>query len=592
MAISLSATPLPEDAAVRLRLDAVAGYVTSVWDYSTSGLAANTASATEWVPTGNLSVRGEANRVRVSTANLAAFDGTSYVTRALTGLTVGQRYAVTLWLSNTGGTQVTVGRGATAVRSLISLNSAAPDAGAGPSAFSFDFVATATSEDLRLTMRADGSGNTLYLDALSVRQVPSARLAYIQSLAATDVANWSQVSTIPADATPTITARTTALPGGGSQYAVRAEYRITGGNPVQFPAGTIGIKRTVTGLTVGRKYRVVLRASATTYTTDVSTGQTSSSRLLVSAGVTGKGTGTATSADWATYTFTATATSHVVEARIASFSEVYATPAGETYVRIEQTMLYVEDLFANLSDPYSLTSLIRSDSNGVRPVRLYEGQRISDGVLVTIDPEVALTGLVTYTGQVWDSATSTTTTVTASTNLTGLISRSRIAPASVPSLGTWFDLATSLSLGRSTTSQVDQVINRDDPLVTLGSQTTRSGTLTIFADDYEMGSRLEGVFNAREVVLLRQPDYPGLDMYLVGTRTSLDLQEDRVALPGGQIGRRWLLTVEYTEVASPTTALRGSIGWTIAESLARNATIDASRAEFPTVLDLLIGPES
>jgi hypothetical protein len=584
MTVSLTATPLPDDAAVRLRLDASTDANPVVLDYSTAGYAANVAYASEWISSGSgIAATGASEWVYVVDD---LHNGTTFVTRQVSGLTVGQHYSVTVWIDSAGG-QVILGRGTTEVRTTHGIYSGAPAAGSGPSALTYEFTASSVTEDVRLTLRSTSTFSVgMRVTAFALRPVPSQRLAFYQTLSASDAPNWSQITTVPADATATITAAQTILTVGGSQYRVLASYVLTGGNPVQFPAGQFGIKRTVTGLTVGRKYRVNMRVRAESRYIDASTSAATTSRLQVAAGVAGKGVGTPTTAAWSTYEFTATATSHVVEARVMSFSEIYATPAGENEMQIIEDVLYVEDLYAELAAPYSLKSLTRSDDNGTRPVRLYEGQGLSDGVLVTLDPEPALTGLVAYTAVVHDAVTNKDVTVNASATLAGQVTRSRIAPASLPSAGAWFEHTLGISIDRQTTSTVAQVINRPDPLVTLGAQTLRAGVLTIWAEDYVTGSALESVFNRGEVVLLRQPDYPGLDMYVVGTRTSLS-PVVRVGQPA-----RWELSLDYTEVAAPTTPLRGSIGWTFGESAARNATFAASRTEFPTFLDLLIGPEA
>jgi hypothetical protein len=585
MAIALSATPLPDEAAVRLRLDSVVGYNTIIEDYSVAGLAANQTYSAGWVPTGaGITVSGSSDRIGVATQ---VSDGTRYVTRTLTGLTIGSRYSVTVWVPFVSNAQVVLSRGATQVRYTYGNPSAMPSAGTGATYLVYEFVASATTEAVRLTPRtASGGVANFWISGISIRQVPTQRLTYYQDQAVNDSVNWTQIAGTPAGGSPVFTSGSSVVPTGQTEYNVWGEYKSTGvGVTATYAGNTHGLRRTVSGLTVGQKYRVNLYSWATLRTFVNGTGTTQPLQMAV--GVQGKGMGMASTGRWLTYEFMATATSHVIEARIVSSFSVYGgnDPTRQT-VNLQQWMLYVEDLYASLTDAYTLTSLTRADNNGTRPVRLYEGQGLSDGVLVTVDPEPALRGLVSYTAVVHDSVGNTDVTVYASTSLDSLVHRSRIAPASIPSQGQWYDLAPEMSLGRSTTTTLAQVINRPDPLVTLGSQTLRSGTMQIFANDYQMGAALEAVFNRGEIVFVRQADHPGLDMYIVGTRTSLNIQS-QLTTP-----RRWILEVDYSEVAAPTTLLRGSIGWTVATSLARNSTLAASRAEFPTVLDLLIGPSA
>lgn len=411
-------------------------------------------------------------------------------------------------------------------------------------------------------------------------------------LTSSDSSNWSILSSAPANGSQSVSNVWYSSLPTGNQYILIGYFRSSGSaTTATYAAGVAGVTRAISGLTVGNRYRVNVAAEANVLYYAAGSSSSSMQRQPLALGVQGIGRGASSaSGGWLAYEFTATSTSHVVELVITSSFNAFGgsshTSNNQQYAELQEYALYVEDLFASSTAPYTLKTLTRSDDNGTRSVRLYEGQGLSDGVLVTTDPEPALTGLVSYTAVVHNSTSGTDTTVNASATLAGSVGRSRLAPASVPSQGQWFDYALDLSMSRDTTSVVTQVINRPDPLVTLGSQTLRSGTLTVYTPDYQSGAALEAVFNRGEVVFMRQPDYPGLDMYLVGTRTSLTPQV-RVGKPAV-----WTLAVDYTEVTAPTTPLRGSLGWTIAESLARNATLAASRAEFPTVLDLLIGPES
>lgn len=580
MAVTLTATPLPEDAAVRLRLDAVydAPAPLAAEDYRGMTAAAVSPYASLWTPSnadGSVAlVNGAVLLKGSSTAG-----GTSF-TRLLTGLTVGARYVVQIWQGPSAWVQATL-----AGQTLRALT----ETGSVPGNLTylrFEFVATATSHPLTLTPYV--AGQTIYLYGLQVQQYATARTMYKTDVAVSDAANWSHGgAAVTGGYRPAPYASWYAsAPIGWSHYnpANATFYSSAAGTTADYPAGSQSLRRTLTGLVVGHRYTVTVRGEAWLFTADLGYG----SGARWQPGIVGIGWANPSAGlTNASYTFTATATSHVLDVRLVdafTASGGYAAGTPRTYVQVGIDYVLLEDTTPN-PVTYSLVALTRGDANGTRPVRMYDGQAISDGVLVTTDPEAALTGFISYTAVVQPSS-GTAVRVQASVDMTGLVSRGRIAPASVPSLGGWFDLSTGVTIGRESTTTVAQVINRPDPLVTLGSQTSRSGTLSIWCPTYEAGTALEAVFNTGEVVLVRQPDYLGLDMYVVGTRTSLDLQREMTD------PRRWVLEVEYTEVAAPTTNLRGSIGWTIAESFARNATLDTSRAEFPTVLDLLIGPEA
>jgi hypothetical protein len=587
---TLTATSLPDSAAVRLHLSAsVADYPTLISETLTGlSVAAVNATASRWTTYGpwTWSVASDTNggSLRFSPQT---YTGTglppaeSYgVRRTLTGLTVGRRYLVYLGLrSNTGSNdviKVTVG-GATA---LIRNPGLGPDgewavgessSGLMPETpFVLDFVAAAPTAVLQLTNQ--GENQSVHFSYLWMRVVPVvASTLLVQSNLTADDAGVALYGAAPAGLTATRRFETVGN--------VAALYSAPSG-PANIPT-TVGLAKTLTGLTVGVRYRLTLAVDAGGYDADGGSGGTGIQwsgpyRVSIDTGATA--TPDSGPAVWQAVEFVATATAHAFRV---TFKQPQTLASGDS-ARL-RLGYYRLDSVPSADDAYTLTAIIRSDVNGSRAVRLYAGADLSNGELVTTDHEPALMGLVTYQATVHNLVTGSTEAANASATLDG-VERSRIAPASMPQAGAWYDLAPDLRLGRETTTTLAQVINRDDPLVTLGSQTSRRGTLRIFADDYQMGTSLEQVFNRGDVVLLRQPDHPGLDMYVVGTRTSLTVQPE-ITRP-----RRWVLEVDYTEVAAPTTPLLGTTGWNVAASLARNATLAASRAEFPTLLDLLIGP--
>lgn len=586
MPATLTAVPLPDSAAVRLHLSAsVADYPTLISETLT-GLPADavTATAGRWSTYGQWtwSIASE------SGGSTLRFAPTSYngsgaiaprsygIRRTLTGLTVGRRYLAYLGLrSDAGGgkaAEVSIG-GTTILMRGGGFNPADGSWPVGESSAGFmpdtpfviDFVATATSATLQITNQTADTYLGFGYSWMRVVPVLTSALIAQDNLAADD-------------ASITLT----GAPPAGLQVARRFE---TVGNvaaifsapasALALPDDAVSLSKTLTGLTIGQRYRLTTAASSG-YDSEFGAGGGPYRLTVVGSGqvVTSNGP-----VIWMGLEFVATATTHTF--RVSTRAQTM-TPDQTGALRLGYYRL---DSVPSADDAYAVVSITRSDVNGVRPVRLYEGADLSNGELVAFDHEAALTGLVTYEAIVRNRLNAATERARASATLSA-VTRSRLAPASLPQAGAWYDLAPDLSLGRESTTTLTQVINRNDPLVTLGSQTSRRGSLRVFADDYQMGAHLEQVFNRGEVVLLRQPDHPGLDMYLVGTRTSLAIQP-QLTQP-----RRWILEVDYSEVAAPTTPLLGSAGWTIAASLTRNGTLAASRAEFPTILALLIGPDA
>ncbi|MBX9243411.1 hypothetical protein ICW40_01145 [Actinotalea ferrariae] len=221
--------------------------------------------------------------------------------------------------------------------------------------------------------------------------------------------------------------------------------------------------------------------------------------------------------------------------------------------------------------------LLRSDTNGIRSVRLFEGQDIVDGSLIVTDYEAALDGPITYT-------ITTTDTVSVTTSLDDVADPWLMVPV-MPQYSEPLALVTGYVAARQATTTVHEVINREDPVVTLGRLRLRTGTLTIWAPDFAAAQAVAAVYGRGEVVMLRQAQHPGMDMYhaCTGTVTVTPQSEDTSPL-------RWRVTVDYTEVQPPTAALAGALGWDYVAALQRNPTYGASRIEFPTYAERAIGP--
>lgn len=317
------------------------------------------------------------------------------------------------------------------------------------------------------------------------------------------------------------------------------------------PTASDRVARALTGLTVGRKVRVTVTAVRTDERTTF--------------GVTGKVTGAipAGAGTWAHIVeFTATATTH------------------ELYVDIVSNSLpYLASVKVTVLPPaydYARFSLTRTDANGVRPVRLLEGQEITDGSLVVEDAEAALTGAITY--QLTSALGAITT---ASTTLDGVVGY-YLHPALHPQWTAVLPLVTGYFATRTAATIVHEVIGRPDPVARLGALRLRRGTLTLWCESYEALTAALDVYRRGEVVLLRQGDYAGLDMYHIATDTQEEGFDPEY--------RRWRLAVTFVEVAVPRGGLLGSPTWTWDDLAATYPTWDAVMAAFPDWNAVQIGP--
>lgn len=314
-------------------------------------------------------------------------------------------------------------------------------------------------------------------------------------------------------------------------------------------------KRTVTGLTPGTAYRLTLSL------------QTSNAK--VAAGVEGIG-----SSPWVTfvnigsstqlvYDFTATATSHVIEGRV-----MFTTNVSYT--------LNVDDVtVATITPAGAPTTIVRVDANGSHVVRTRDQLEPIAGTMSVVDYEPALVGPIRY-----DLTDSAGVTVSVSTTLAGLVALPRLHPATLPQYATAVRAVTGYTAGRDAASTVHDIVDREEPVVVLGVLRTRRGRLEMWCQDYATARQLEQLAALGEVLCLRQPTHPGMDMYFTATASAVE----------PDVNGRWKCTLEYVEVSFPTGPLAGGAGWTFAALVAEGGTFAELPARYPTFGALAVGP--
>lgn len=225
----------------------------------------------------------------------------------------------------------------------------------------------------------------------------------------------------------------------------------------------------------------------------------------------------------------------------------------------------------------TVTAITRTDVNGTAAVRTLPGLLPhTAGSFVLTDYEAAA-GLVTYAVQ---------SSAPAACSLTVTLTGPRLSSLVLPAYFAAVDLVEGYTAARATTATLHDVIDRADPVVTLGVMRLRTGTLTMWARDYAAARAIEAVYARGEVALFRQTQYPGLDMYHVALDEITVTPHDPATAP-----RRWSVVVPFVEVARPTGAnILGTLGWSFDDVAATYATFTAVPAVFATFNDLTTGP--
>lgn len=226
--------------------------------------------------------------------------------------------------------------------------------------------------------------------------------------------------------------------------------------------------------------------------------------------------------------------------------------------------------------PDTLLTIYREDANGTAPVRLMDWQRPISGVLTAYDYEAVLDGAVYYS--VFDGATQLATA-----GVTTAAVQPVLSVAVLPHLRVALAAVTDYDASRDSTATVHRPAFRSDALVVTGPMRYRSGTLTAWAGSYADARAVEEVLSSGEVALLRQPTYPGMDMYLTATGVRVSPRGDETTT------RRWEVTVDYEEVKAPTGPAGSGAAWTLdgVEALGTFATVTAT---FATFTALTVGP--
>lgn len=230
----------------------------------------------------------------------------------------------------------------------------------------------------------------------------------------------------------------------------------------------------------------------------------------------------------------------------------------------------------NIDSTAAVTSVVRADANGTRPVRTRAGLLPRTGVFAVYDFEPSISGALNY------RVTSSEGTVEVWTSLaTGDGMNPIFTLPSVPEYFVSVELVTDYSAARESRSTIHEVIGRDDPMIALGNLRTRRGTLEIWSAEYQQARNLETLVERGQIAQYRQSEHPGMDMYLAVT--SLDTAPDE---------DKWKTSLGYAEVNWPLGDVISDPAWTFTALAAGHPSFTAVAQEYDNFHQLTIGEES
>jgi hypothetical protein len=311
--------------------------------------------------------------------------------------------------------------------------------------------------------------------------------------------------------------------------------------------------RLLTGLTIGKRYRLDLTVELTAASTQYDVGPYPVGIRPIVPIPTGSG-------------------------RAVLSAEFLATTATARFrlLTVSNNLPMIERLkLTQLPDGFTF-GLVRTDANGTAPVRLEDGQELVGGSLIVTDYEPSLVGPISYT-------VTTVETVTETTEL-GVDALWLNVPE-LPQFNAQPELWLGLTSGRASSSTAHDVIDRPDPIMTMGRLRLRRGELRLWFDDYGAAHALAELYDQGAVSLLRQPYLDRADMY----HTLAPGAEIRVD-PLDVESTRWGVTIPYVECARPLGPQQGAASWTYGDGLALSPTYSADLVRFPTYADRVAGP--
>jgi hypothetical protein len=348
--------------------------------------------------------------------------------------------------------------------------------------------------------------------ALAVSGAPTLTPPY-QSNFAAGVDGWTVGS-----GSPTLTA-----PSAGSPATLR----------ILTVSGSTGItNRTVTGLTIGQTYQVSAYVKLV-----------AGIRVYLGVSTIGASTPLATTGvrTLITYSFVATATSHNVYLEVRP-PVVFPSQSGDAYV---------DTVIVARTSGWLGTTIRRTDANGTNvlvrksPTQDATGATGS-GVMTLTDYEAALVGTVSYSVTDGNGVTAAATPLAAPTTPGLWVALPTTSTPAVPTPPAFVQptMVTGYDEASESNGSVHKIIGRSDPIANPGPMATRSGQLVVWCADFAAAAALRDLFDAGLTAQLRQPSFPGMDLYFVATRV-------RVAPEDVTLSQKWTASIDYQEVARP-----------------------------------------
>jgi hypothetical protein len=197
----------------------------------------------------------------------------------------------------------------------------------------------------------------------------------------------------------------------------------------------------------------------------------------------------------------------------------------------------------------TITRIDRADANGTTAVRTLPGVLpwTYAGADLIIDDYEAAHGLAAYSADAGVAASCTL-----------LLDTPWLFTPLQPAYSAKVSTITGYSAKRAGRSSIFEPLGRPDTVVITRAMGQRAGSLTAYAGAYADAAAMLDACDRGEVLMLRQAEHAGMDMYFVAKDAGIDV----LHIEGGK--SLFGINLEYQEVARPAGDLAGALGWTFA----------------------------
>ena len=203
----------------------------------------------------------------------------------------------------------------------------------------------------------------------------------------------------------------------------------------------------------------------------------------------------------------------------------------------------------------ALVSLVRADNNGTANVRT-RGDDVL-GFIPAPGVDIVATDYEPSAGTVVYTATDTAG-ATAQVTVEFTLDTPWIFVPVMPNYSSQLQTVTAYNAQVPGRSTVHEPLGKQAPTVVIRAMGTKRGQLGLWAGTHQAAQGILDTLSRGEVLMLRQQEHAGMDMYFIALDADLDTLT--VAGAGTLLG----VTVRYLQVSRPVGNLAAALGWDFA----------------------------